>query len=452
MAAQNRKAETKEGTQVNSRRTMGKKHKSSGSGVQKPKSRKVKTAVRGCSPTVLSELFPPLGSEAAHNQSANKKATDIVQAIYHDINVHCKIAKATDGKDRLTDQIYQNLLVSADQFMAQELKKYQDCVTPKAKFSEYQPLAHESRFFKFVNELGWKMFAICIHAEAFRRSFQESSDRVWGFVRQKINENSFSIELYAHNYELKWRDVLWNYQDVSIPGLPDMKPIIETYMQWKVDHPHHTVITLDGKLREPKFEGKLQEHIDESIFDPLRWSSCGRATDPTLRRPSPTYLTHPPQIGTDCFLCGSESSCDCRLEDRSGEFVELKEYPNKGTGVRTLTNFKRNDVLGAFIGELLPAPTEYVYPLTQRNDCFRGQDLCTVSPHQFGNWTRYINHSCEPSTSFTIRTIGNRVVTTVEALRDIKAFEELTVDYGANYWKSKKDTCKCGAPSCISLR
>ncbi|KAJ5562669.1 AMP-binding enzyme [Penicillium sp. DV-2018c] len=440
MATQSR-TETKERTLVDKRKTTGKKQKSSGAGVQKSKSPKVNTKVRSLSKAMMLKV-PPLGSEAARNQTANKKANDIVQAIYYDINAHCNLTRAANGKDRLTDQVYHNMLESTNQFMTQELQKYMECAKPKAKLGESQPsqpLGHESRFLKFVKELGWKMFAICVHAEAFRRSFQDSNDRVWGFVCQKINDNSLSIELYAHNYGLKWRDILWKHQHDSIPGLPDMKPVIKTYMQWKVDHPSHTVITLDNKLREPKFEGKLQEHIDESIFDPLKWSIYDQTTDPTLRGPSSVSdSAHLFQVGWDCLLCGSELSCDCRLGDRAGEFVELREYPNKGTGVRTLTGFQRDDILGIFAGELLPNPTEVVYPLLQRNDSNRHEDLCSVSPHQFGNWTRYINHSCEPSTQFTIRTIGDRVVTTVEAVRDIRAFEELTVDYGVNYWGGKE--------------
>ncbi|KAJ5146060.1 uncharacterized protein N7515_000624 [Penicillium bovifimosum] len=435
MAPQNRKTEPK-------LRSTGEKKKSTGAGVQKPKRKTGKTTARGDASVDMSEMLPPRDSEAGFNQAANSDATDILKAIYHDLNTHCNLARATEGKDRHTDQAYNSSLVSTHQFMAQELQQYMDSVRSKTQVRKSNPLTDGRRFLKSVHELGWKMFAICIHSEAFRRCFEGSTDRVWGFLCQKINENSLSIALYTHNYVMKWRDVLVAYQHDSLPGLPDMKPVIGTRMQWKVDHPHHTVITLDNNLREPKYKGKLQKHIDESIFDPLRWASYGQATDPTLRRPAPgdPNAAYKAKIGSSCVLCKSEVSCNCRLEDRAGEFVELREYPNKGTGVRALTDFKEGDILGVYVGELLPVASDTVYPLTQRNDCFRGQNLCVVSSHEFGNWTRYLNHSCEPSAGFSVRTIGPRVVAIVEAVRYIKAFEEITIHYGANYWAGKKDT------------
>jgi hypothetical protein len=40
--------------------------------------------------------FPPWGSEDALNQTANKEATDITQAVYYDINAHCKCSAFKD--------------------------------------------------------------------------------------------------------------------------------------------------------------------------------------------------------------------------------------------------------------------------------------------------------------------------------------------------------------------
>ena len=223
-----------------------------------------------------------------------------------------------------------------------------------------------------------------------------------------------------------------------------MKPEIETYMNWKVDHPHHTVITLDGKLKEPTYNGQLQKHINENIYDPKKWN--GRKQDPTLRqKPNGT----PTNVGHECVLCGSPVSCDCRLETRAGELVELREYPGTGTGARALTRFRRGDILDIFMGELLPDIVENVYPLTQNDDkpnttTATVRNLCTICPHQFGNWTRFISHSCRPSTQFMTRTIGNRVVCTVEAIRDILPFEEITVGYGDRYWSALNYDCLCG--------
>ncbi|KAJ5417065.1 uncharacterized protein N7487_000615 [Penicillium crustosum] len=396
-------------------------------------------------PVDLDKLFPPWGSKEAMNQTANKEATDIALAVYHDINAYRELERLAGEKVYGCPETFSNLRAFTELFVEQEIAGYMSCVESfKAEHGEFQPVTPNSRFLEFVTALGWKMFAICSHAESFRRGIKEADDRAWGCLLQKIRENFLSIELYAHSRTLKWRNILWIHQNYLIPGLPDMKPEIETYMNWKVDHPHHTVITLDGKLKEPTYNGQLQKHINESIYDPKKWN--GRKQDPTLRqRPNGT----PTNVGHECVLCGSPVSCGCRLETRAGELVELREYPGTGTGVRALTRFRRGDILDIFMGELLPSIVEKVYPLTQTDDkpnttTATVRNLCTICPHQFGNWTRFISHSCRPSTQFTTRTIGDRVVCTVEAIRDILPFEEITVGYGGRYWSALDYECLCG--------
>ncbi|OQE40252.1 hypothetical protein PENCOP_c006G08282 [Penicillium coprophilum] len=412
----------------------------------KKTSSKMATNKPAAHPTVdVNKLFPPWGSEAALDQTANKEATDIIVAVYHDINTYCNIERLAGENLYSCREMLSNIRTFTERFVEREIGNYMACLESfKAEHGEFQPATPNSRFLEFVTGLGWKMFAICAHAEAFRRGIREASDRTWRFLIQKIEENTLSIEVYAHSRSLKWRNMIWIHQGYFIPGLPDMKTEIETYMQWKVDHPHHTVITLDGKLKEPTYKGKLQKHIDENMYDPKKWR--GQKQDPTLRHmPNGS----PANVGRNCAMCGSPASCDCRLASRAGELVELRDYPETGTGIRVLTRFNRGDILDIFAGELLPDSVENVYPLTQCDDepytsSDTARTLCTVCPHEFGNWTRYISHSCRPSTAFITRTIGNRVVCTVEAIRDIRPFEELTVSYGDKYWQNKNYECRCG--------
>jgi len=56
---------------------------------------------------------------------------------------------------------------------------------------------------------------------------------------------------------------------------------------------------------------------------------------------------------------------------------------------------------------------------------------------------RYINHSCEPNTYF--RCTSERAE--VYALRDIRAVEELTCDYGESQHEGTLK-CRCGAKGC----
>jgi SET domain len=66
----------------------------------------------------------------------------------------------------------------------------------------------------------------------------------------------------------------------------------------------------------------------------------------------------------------------------------------------------------------------------------------------FGNWTRYVNHSCEPNTSFEEVCIGQRHLTVVQASRDICFGEELTIWYSGTFFDDKSFRCKCGTATC----
>jgi SET domain-containing protein len=60
-----------------------------------------------------------------------------------------------------------------------------------------------------------------------------------------------------------------------------------------------------------------------------------------------------------------------------------------------------------------------------------------------GNGTHYINHCCEPNAY--MQTIHGHVL--FFALRDIRAGEEITIDYGQTLLPDSK-RCRCGARSC----
>lgn len=60
-----------------------------------------------------------------------------------------------------------------------------------------------------------------------------------------------------------------------------------------------------------------------------------------------------------------------------------------------------------------------------------------------GNGTHYINHSCRPN-SF-MRTVRGHLI--VLALRDIRAGEEITLDYVSTLHSDRK-RCTCNTPGC----
>ena len=93
---------------------------------------------------------------------------------------------------------------------------------------------------------------------------------------------------------------------------------------------------------------------------------------------------------------------------------------------------------------------EYCGPLLNEEEAdrkngkylFEIDDTWTIDGSGRENIARYINHSCKPNCETEIE--GKRLF--IYALRSIKAGEELTYDYGKEYFNDfiKPCGCKCG--------
>jgi hypothetical protein len=68
---------------------------------------------------------------------------------------------------------------------------------------------------------------------------------------------------------------------------------------------------------------------------------------------------------------------------------------------------------------------------------------CYIDGSVGGNETQYMNHSCEPNADVFI--IDKFMI--VFALREIRAGEEITVDY-LNSFAEDSTVCQCRTPSC----
>ena len=98
-------------------------------------------------------------------------------------------------------------------------------------------------------------------------------------------------------------------------------------------------------------------------------------------------------------------------------------------------------MLGEYVGELFPADYagDWVYGL---DVCLPGADdaeavVGIVSAARVGNWTHFMNHSCDAKVVFRSAVLGGRCRMVVQAVREVGVFEEVTVDYGRGYWRGR---------------
>jgi len=115
--------------------------------------------------------------------------------------------------------------------------------------------------------------------------------------------------------------------------------------------------------------------------------------------------------------------------------VTLKKKPSPISGI------------GIFTVEEIPANKEfYLVPFCdiRKETAPRLTRIATglfVSDEVVLNW---VNHSCDPNTELVIG--QNRL--TLRSKRDIKAGEEITVDYFLNEEQNNLIACKCGSEKC----
>lgn len=124
---------------------------------------------------------------------------------------------------------------------------------------------------------------------------------------------------------------------------------------------------------------------------------------------------------------------DARFEVREGR-------PGTGSGLFARADIKKGDFVIEYTGEKIPtkvadaSPSRYLFEI---------DDKWTIDGENESNTARYINHACIPNVEAEIE--GDKI--NIYALRDIHVGEELTIDYGDEYFDEfiKPTGCKCGA-------
>jgi SET domain-containing protein len=142
------------------------------------------------------------------------------------------------------------------------------------------------------------------------------------------------------------------------------------------------------------------------------------------------------------FNCSACASTQCLAPPPP--LVEIAEYAGMGRGVRALQRIERGAFLAEYTG-VVARPDEANLDDTYAMASLNGVAL--VAAAYRGNWTRFLNHSCRASCVFYERWVGGRNRMLVRALRDVQPFEQLTVDYGDEYWTPLR-LCRCGEADC----
>ncbi|KAJ7171171.1 hypothetical protein C8R46DRAFT_993344 [Mycena filopes] len=188
-------------------------------------------------------------------------------------------------------------------------------------------------------------------------------------------------------------------------------------------------------------------------------------------------------------FCLCPVTCGNRVAQRPRKFpIEIFKTPHCGWGVRTPVNIVKGMVLGVYTGKLMYVlhdnhnhsrliglfspraeaaklkgkAKEYCFDLDYNSDPNSKEpqpkigDLYTVDSYKYGNWTRFINHSCRPNLRvqpvvYDTLPQQNIAFLAFVATEDIPARKELTFDYSpaADSPMPRGATpCGCGVKEC----
>lgn len=296
-----------------------------------------------------------------------------------------------------------------------------------------------TRYASFAADHGWMMLSIMANSAAFREAARTLNDSSWIAFNVSVCQNKDSLEYFAKIRGLNWTFALTRKPEFA-SYITDLR---EGYPAIQPDHPHNFIVPQNSEpISRPEFKGKIQKNVTNNRLRPTYRRSKKIAADPTVQR------------GRNCYICESVS-CDCEPSSILRPLVELVRSRNGyGVGIRVLQPIRKNQVLAEYVGDLhvgkdIPGDwdTDYTYTLAYDLDK-RPRSIASINAAEHGNWTRYINHSCDADACFITIPIGKRFRVMVMAVKDVDMFEELTVDYGDSYWATRPILCKCGSPKC----
>jgi hypothetical protein len=175
-------------------------------------------------------------------------------------------------------------------------------------------------------------------------------------------------------------------------------------------------------------------------------------------------------VAGECLSFGSCLECEpetCRWREECGnqrvqrrEFVKthVEKVGLRGLGLFTSTRVVAGAVVAVYLGEVCRrrdakkrakvSGGEYILEMKAPLGPY------FIDAEALGTKMRYVNHSCDPNSQWRVWEVARHPVLVCESLRCLELNEEVTVDYGGDYWIRPGPRnvagfqCLCGCESC----
>jgi SET domain-containing protein len=128
-------------------------------------------------------------------------------------------------------------------------------------------------------------------------------------------------------------------------------------------------------------------------------------------------------------------------------FVVFRESPIHGSGGFAQHNICAGTRVIEYVGEKISAAESLRRCELENHFIFALNDETHLDGNVPENPARFLNHSCAPNCEAVLESDRIWII----ALRDIRAGEEITFNYGYDLTDYREHPCHCGAPNCVEF-
>lgn len=134
--------------------------------------------------------------------------------------------------------------------------------------------------------------------------------------------------------------------------------------------------------------------------------------------------------------------------------AEIIKTERRGWGLRTKRSIKKGEFVNEYVGELIDEEECRLRIKRAHENSVTNFYMLTVTKDRIidagpkGNYSRFMNHSCNPNCETQKWTVNGDVRVGLFALCDIPAGMELTFNYNLDCLGNGRTECHCGADNC----
>ncbi|XP_010347014.1 histone-lysine N-methyltransferase NSD3 isoform X3 [Saimiri boliviensis] len=134
--------------------------------------------------------------------------------------------------------------------------------------------------------------------------------------------------------------------------------------------------------------------------------------------------------------------------------AEIIKTERRGWGLRTKRSIKKGEFVNEYVGELIDEEECRLRIKRAHENSVTNFYMLTVTKDRIidagpkGNYSRFMNHSCNPNCETQKWTVNGDVRVGLFALCDIPAGMELTFNYNLDCLGNGRTACHCGADNC----